>query len=429
MYINIVENQTKMAEKQTNDVVDNTTIAQVDLDIDDLFSGAVSAANVTTAAAEEKEQKPNVLSNTRNVDMSFLEDDATEEDDFEESDDTAEDTKKQSAEDILSDLDSEEETEDQEEPKKRGRKKIEGIADVFSKLIEDELIIPFDDDKDLDEYTAKDWQELIQANLEEKERKVKEQTPKEFFETLPEELQIAAKYVADGGTDLKGLFGALAMVEETRDLDVSDEYDQEIIVKEYLQATGFGTIEEIQEEIDTWKDLGKLGQQASKFKPKLDKMQEQVIVQRLQEQESRKQQQEAAAQNYMDNVYEALKEGDLNGIKLDKKTQSLLYSGLVQPNYPSVSGKKTNMLGHLLEKYQFVEPNYSLISEALWLLSDPDSYREKIREQGKTKAVEKTVRQLKTEQAKRSASSAPEEKEQVRGGKGLSRPGNIFKRF
>ena len=140
-----------MAEKQTNDVVDNTTIAQVDLDIDDLFSGAVSAANVTTAAAEEKEQKPNVLSNTRNVDMSFLEDDATEDDDSEESDDTAEDIKQESAEDILSDLDSEEETEDQEEPKKRGRKKIEGIADVFSKLIEDELIIPFDDDKDLDE--------------------------------------------------------------------------------------------------------------------------------------------------------------------------------------------------------------------------------------------------------------------------------------
>ena len=97
------------------------------------------------------------------------------------------------------------------------------------------------------------------------------------------------------------------MVEETRDLDVSDEYDQELIVREYLQATGFGTIEYIQEEIDTWKDLGKLQQQASKFKPKLDKMQEQVIAQRLQEQESRKQQQEVAAQGYMDNVYEALK--------------------------------------------------------------------------------------------------------------------------
>ena len=416
-----------MADKQTNDVVENTTMQQVDIDIDDLFSGAAGVDNITTAS--EENTKPNVLSNKK-VDMSFLdEEDSTEDEETEDTEDTAEESEDaaESADDILSDLDSDEE--EAEEPKKRGRKKIEGIADVFSKLIEEEMIIPFDDDKPLDEYSAKDWQELIQANLDEREKKVKEQTPKEFFESLPEELQLAAKYVADGGTDLKGLFGALAMVEETRDLDVSDEYDQELIVKEYLQATGFGTIEDIQEEIDTWKDLGKLQQQASKFKPKLDKMQEQVIAQRLQEQESRKQQQEVAAQSYMDNVYEALKEGEINGVKLDKKTQSLLYSGLVQPNYPSVSGKKTNLLGHLLEKYQFVEPNYSLISEALWLLSDPDSYRDKIREQGKTKAVEKTVRQLKTEQAKRSSSSVVEEKEQTRGSRGLSRPGNIFKRF
>lgn len=416
-----------MAEKQTNDVVENTTVQQVDINIDDLFSGAAGVDNITTAS--EEKPKPNVLSNNTNVDMSFLEDDSTEEEEDTTAEATEEVAEQESAEDILSDLDSEEESEEADEPKKRGRKKIEGIADVFSKLIEDEMIIPFDDDKDLNEYTAKDWQELIQANLEERERKIKEQTPKEFFQSLPEELQLAAKYVADGGQDLKGLFGALAMVEETRSLDATDEMDQETIVREYLQATGFGTLEDIQEEIDTWKDLGKLEQQANKFKPKLDKMQEQVIAQRLQEQEARKQQQEAAAQSYMDNVYEALKEGELNGLKLDKKTQSQLYSGLVQPNYPSVSGKKTNLLGHLLEKYQFVEPNYSLISEALWLLSDPDSYRDKIREQGKNKAVEKTVRQLKTEQAKKSSSTMPEEKEQTRGSRGLSRPGNIFKRF
>ena len=42
------------------------------------------------------------------------------------------------------------------------------MADVFKKMIEDEEIIPFDDDKDLDDYTAKDWKELIQANMDER---------------------------------------------------------------------------------------------------------------------------------------------------------------------------------------------------------------------------------------------------------------------
>ena len=38
-----------MADKQTNDVVENTTMQQVDIDIDDLFSGAAGVDNITTA--------------------------------------------------------------------------------------------------------------------------------------------------------------------------------------------------------------------------------------------------------------------------------------------------------------------------------------------------------------------------------------------
>ena len=86
---------------------------------------------------------------------------------------------------------------------KRGRKSINGISDVFSKLIKDDKIVPFDDDKELDDYTAKDWEELIEANLEEKANQVRSETPKQFFASLPEELQIAASYVADGGKDIK----------------------------------------------------------------------------------------------------------------------------------------------------------------------------------------------------------------------------------
>ena len=159
---------------------------------------------------------------------------------------------------------NEEEEEEVVETPKKGRKRIEGISDVFAKLIKDDKIIPFDDDKELDDYTAKDWEELIQANLDEKVNQVRQETPKQFFQSLPEELQIAAKYVADGGKDLKTLFGALSRVEETRELDVKNENDQEQIIREYLGATGYGTAEEIKEEIEIWKDLGKLQQQANK---------------------------------------------------------------------------------------------------------------------------------------------------------------------
>ena len=140
-------------------------------------------------------------------------------------------------------------------------------------------------------------------------------------------------------------------------------------------------------------------------------------------------QQQKASQDYMENVYNTLKEGKLNDVKIDKKVQSMLYNGLVNPQYPSISGKNTNLLGHLLEKYQFVEPNYSLISEALWLLADPDSYKSQIMSKGETAAVEKTVRKLKTAQASKQSSTKTVEPKDTR--KKLSRNSgkNIFKRF
>jgi hypothetical protein len=106
---------------------------------------------------------------------------------------------------------------------------------------------------------------------------------------------------------------------------------------------------------------------------------------------------------------------------------------LVQPNYPSISGRPTNLLGHLLEKYQFVEPRHDLIAEALWLLADPDGYKGRVREVGTKQAVEKTVRQLKTEESRKiTSSSTPEDdtRPTKKVQKTISRDkGNIFRRF
>ena len=401
---------------------EQTTVQQVDINIDDIFGGAPGADSIVLPSEEEK--KPSFFS-TPKTDLTFL-------DKEEEDEDGNIKPSTQSAEDVLKELtdDVNDALEQEEESPKGGRPKVDksGMVETFSKLIEEGVLIGFEDDKPMEEYSLKDWKELLQANFEEKERAIKEQTPKEFFEALPEELQYAAQYVANGGTDLKGLFGALAQVEEVRGLDPTDEMDQEQIVRSYLRATGFGNDEEIDEEITTWKDLGKLEQQANKFKPKLDRMQESIVAQKIAEQEQMKAQQEQAAAAYMDNVYEALKPAELGGVKLDKKTQSMLYAGLVQPNYPSISGRNTNLLGHLLEKHQFVEPNYPLVAEALWLLADPDGYKSKIMEQGKNKVVENTVRQLKTEQSRKISSTVPEEKEEPKQRK-IPRQTNIFKRF
>jgi hypothetical protein len=428
-----------------------SNVAQnVEVNLDEIFNAAPSGADMIQ---DNKSQPKNIFSGlNEKADMSFADPDKDDATDVlaksEEKDETTEEVKDEatnvveennetsteSVEEIFGELGQEETEEVVETKEKRGRKSISGISDVFSKLIKDDKIVPFDDDKELDDYTAKDWEELIQANLEEKANQVRRETPKQFFQSLPQELQIAAKYVADGGKDLKGLFTTLGQVEETKTIDTKSVIGQERVIKEYLSATGYGTAEDIQEEIEIWKDLGKLETQANKFKPKLDKMQEKVVAQKLEEQELKKKQQENASQAYMKNVYETLKEGQLGDIKVDRKTQAMLYNGLVQPNYPSVSGRNTNLLGHLLEKYQFVEPNYSLISEALWLLQDPAGYKAKIMDKGAQKSVEKTVRKLKSEQSNVGGASLgvnQAEKESTRKSskRKIQRPANIFKRI
>jgi hypothetical protein len=421
-----------------NQTTVQTNVQQVDVDIDSWLGapGAESIVTPTAAEAKKPEAKPSIFSN-KDVDLSFIdqseEKEQEPEDKGEDNKDTEPPVSRETSTNVFDELDQEE----QEEAKPKGgrpRTEKSGLVEFLKKRIESKEMFAFDDydesKQSLDEYLGglgeKDIEELWQANVDNLKQEVAAKTPKEFFESLPEELQYAAKYVMDGGQDLKGLFQALAQVEQVRSLNPSDESDQEGIVRSYLQATGFGSEEEIEEELTTWKDLGVLEKKAKQFKPKLDQMQEEIVQSQLVEQEARKQQQEQAAQAYMQNVFEALRPAEINGLKLDKKTQAQLYSGLVQPQYPSVSGRPTNLLGHLLEKYQFVEPNYPLIAEALWLLSNPDEYRQNLVKQGKNQAVEQTVRQLKTEQSRKNVSTYQEEEEQRP--RKIARPQNIFKR-
>lgn len=405
---------------EKDQVQDFTTVDQADVNIDEIF-GMPGAESVMLPTIEDKAK---TIFSKENIDTSFIDKSTSNE----------EVVKKEEVEETIAELDNL--ISQEEDAGNKGRPKVDksGLAELAIKMIEEGSLVPFDDDKPLEEYTTKDFRELFEANFQERENAVRESTPKEFFKALPEELQVAAKYVADGGQDLKGLFRTLAQVEEMYDLDTTNEYDQAEIARQYLYATNFGTPEEIESEVQDWHEMGKLEQKAQQFKPKLDRMQEEIVARKLAEQEYKKEQQAVQAKAYQDNVYNTLSVGELGGIKLDKKVQGLLFSGLVQPNYPSISGKPTNLLGHLLEKYQFVEPRHDLIAEALWLLADPDGYKGKVKEQGSKQAVEKTVRQLKTEQARKITSSVNDDREYdsktktSKPQKTLSRT-NMFKRF
>jgi hypothetical protein len=401
--------------------------------IDD-FLPMPGADSVVTS--DDEESKPNLFTaNSKPVNLDFL-------------DKNDEKSDKEDADEALDDLDTtlkvgDDFDEDDEPKKKGGRSKTDksGLVSFLKKRIENNEMFAFDDydekKQSLDDYlgnlSEKDVEELWSANVDSIKNDVAANTPKEFFESLPEELQYAAEYVAKGGQDLKGLFRALAHVEEVRELDVRQPEHQEMIVRQYLQATGFGNNDQalIEDQIEEWIDGGNLQKKANQFKPKLDDLQEEMLKGKLAQQEHFKQQQQEKKEAYMHNIYETLKPGDLNGVKIDSKRQKMLWDELTTVKYESISGRPTNMLGKLLEDYQFgKQPRYDLIAETLWLLSDPEDYKENIRKQAKNEVVAETVRKLKTEESRKISSyTRDEDEDDIKpASRKITRQTNIFKR-
>lgn len=402
---------------------ETTNVAQIDIDLNDVLGTGVDTVMVANEGSTSEEPKKSIFS--RNTpDTTFLDKPVEETGTEEEVTATAEateetsteteevlDTPKATTKEDVTDALSFETEETQEEKNKGGRPTA--LVSATKKLMEKGLLTPFVDEngkeEDVSNYTAEDFEELIAANLDNYKQSTSNQVAGQFFESLPQELQYAAKYVMDGGQDIKGMFQALAQSQEVKELDITQQNGQKYAIRAYLTATNYGTPEEIEDEIYSLEDRGELEKKAKQFKPKLDKMQEDLVNQRVAKQEADAKARAEQSQKYIDTVYSTLEKGELNGLKLDNKTQNMLYAGLVQSNYPSMSGRQTNMLGHLLEKYQWQEPRHDLIAEALWLLADPEGYKSNVAQKTEEAVTKKTLRTLKTEQATKSASSAQEE--------------------
>lgn len=362
---------------------------------------------------------PTVLTNPKQVDIKI---DENIDDDDEEKE-GKEKNKEVNLDDVIPSLSPDDDNEE-----KDGSHKVYNNADIFKKLIEKKLIIPFEDDKPLEEYTEKDFIELMETNIEERSKDIETKVQEEFFSSLPKELQMATKYVVDGGTDLQGLFRALLQSNQVQQLDANEPSHQEHIARAYLHATNFGTSEIIEDQIREWYENGTLEKRAKQFKPVIDKMQEEVVNKQLQEQEKFKQQQIEKRKAFIDNIANVLKAGELNGIKIDKKRQEMLFNEMTTTKYQARNGFPTNLFGKLLDDYQWGDkPRYDLIAEALWLLAEPEEYKKAIRESGKKEAAEEAVRKLKmAQESGESNSSMPEDKSERRTIKRKQR--NIFER-
>lgn len=323
---------------------------------------------------------------------------------------------------LVAQLTAEQEKIAEEELKKTGNRPgitKDALISGIEKRIKDKSFLELEGvDKPLAEYTAEELWEVVDLNLEHKQKEVAEQVPVEFFEALPPEFQTAFTYLenlrgAKGSytpQDVQHILKVVTQAVNIMNLDITTEEGQEEVVRNYLAVTNYGTPEEIDEEVSAIKDRKELEKKSGQFKPKLDAIQQKNIENNLKATEQNRKKAEKQAANWMDTVYKALEPAEIGGMKLTKKDQTELYNSLVQVSYPSFTGQQTNEFGYLLENKQFgKEQDLEAVFLARMILKDKEGTLNKIREQGGSVKAAEVAKKLKIEQANKGTAAGEED--------------------
>lgn len=250
----------------------------------------------------------------------------------------------------------------------------------------------------LKKLSNKDLQSILDSNWKVKEDELRSSVPKEFYEALPDPVKDVAEYAAAGGNDWAGFFQAKNRVEQIKQYDPTNEDHHAPIVKTYLRETTQLTESQIDEQVQEWAEGGKLEKKAQDFKAPLDAIQKQRTDAYIQQAEQQRKKEEEIAMFYADNVYKALEDGQLAGVKLDKKLLTDLEHGLLGTAPGPWSGRPMNLLGSVIEQHQFIEPNYKAIAMMTWMGLDMEGCIKAIQQMGANNEVEKTTKLIKLAQ-------------------------------
>jgi hypothetical protein len=260
------------------------------------------------------------------------------------------------------------------------KKELNDLKDVISDLVEEGVIYPFDNDKEISEYSLQEIQELIKANIE----NIKEDVIERFTSSLPEPIQMAIEYAIEDKTEeLPQVLRLMADAIEGKNAlsSVSDEQK----VKAWLMGKGIEE-EEAESLIRSYKSKGIFEDKLAIAEKELDSMIKSEFQKTIEQKKQIKEQKDKAFKEYVEGVSKTVSE-----MPLDKKVKKDILNGLTNLSYESMTGAKTNELYYLLEKYQFQDKKYDLVAKALWLLKDPEGFENYVRENVKKDVIKSTI--------------------------------------
>jgi len=284
----------------------------------------------------------------------------------------------------------------QEEKKTVGRR-VTDLVSIVNELVESGELKPFEEGGPKTNEEAK---ELIKLNLAETKKSTIEDIWKEKIESYSPQIQAILAYAEQGGSDVSPLISAISEVERNNNLDLETEEGQEGVITEFLKVSGWSP-EDIKEEIETAKDLGKLKVKAEKFLPKLNQMNEQRIQAIMEEQSQRERQADDARNKYLSTIKNTLDKDKLGEVRLSRQDKAMIWEGLTDVRHRSWSGQPTNLFFKKLEEMQAGDKaDYDHFLEIVYHTLNRTSFKDKLKEEIKTAETVDTVRKLKSQERK-----------------------------
>lgn len=334
----------------------------------------------TPAAAEDTKNDDNkTLFSDTDLDKIFNEED----DDDEEQDDTV---------DTNLNVSPDASVPDSAKPKP-GRKPAD-IINIVNQLITDDILEPFEEGDEIK--TIDDVKDLIKLNLQKTKETAKSNWWEEEVKTYSPQIQAILHYAKQGGKDVTPLLDAISQVEEVADLDPDTEEGQIEIIRQTLKVKGIDD-EEIEDQINTAKDLDKLKIKADKFLPELQSMKERHVQMLMRQEEQRKIQAAEASTQYLNTVKETLNKDSIGGMKLQREDKAKIFEALAVPKYKSLNGIQTNGFVKSLEDMQFgSKADYEHFLNIVHFSVDKESFLEKLKQSIKNELSVDTERKLRS---------------------------------
>lgn len=275
--------------------------------------------------------------------------------------------------DMLSDLS--EVNKDIQEGKYENIDELRAIADS---LVKDGVIVPYEDNQDVKTYSSDEIKSLIKDNLEYIRKQVAAEAIEKFFDDLPYEVQDIILYYMGGGKDVKGMLREIFESKNVEEIDVSDDSGAEYIVRKYLKDVENMKDDEVEEELKAYKESNILKNRAAKYKDRLISIRNEEIEKKKKEQESVAEKKRKMYEEFVKNVNDQISKYQPFVADIPSDVIDSIRRGLINNDFDSVTGVKTNILGNLIEKHLITSPNIRLVAEAVYLLMDPENYKKNV---------------------------------------------------